>query len=168
PGIGPKAEERLAKEGINTLGDLARQDEVWALRLFGKWGPQLLAMSRGQDHRPVITEHVAKSVSAETTFARDIQDPEEIAQQLGRLSERVGQRLRSEGVAGRTVTLKIRLADFTTFTWSATLALPVDDAAIIQEVAQCLLRRELLPGRRFRLLGVGVSNFAEAMQLPLF
>lgn len=168
PGIGPKAEERLAKEGITTLGDLARQDEVWALRLFGKGGPQLLAMSRGQDHRPVITEHVVKSVSAENTFARDIQDTEEIAEQLGRLSQRVGERLRSEGVMGRTVTLKIRLADFTTFSRSLTLALPVDDAATVQEVAQRLVRRELLPGRRFRLLGVGVSNFAEARQLSLF
>ncbi|MSQ22243.1 MAG: DNA polymerase IV [Dehalococcoidia bacterium] len=168
PGIGPKAEERLAKEGIATLGDLARQDEVWALRIFGKWEPQLLAMSRGQDHRPVITEHVVKSVSAETTFAQDIQDPGEIAERLSGLSQRVGQRLRNEGVAGKTVTVKIRLADFTTFTRSLTLALPVDDAAAIQDVAMRQVRRELLPGRRFRLLGVGVSNFAEARQLSLF
>ncbi len=167
-GIGPKAEERLAKEGVATLGDLARQDDAWARRLFGKWGPQLLSMSRGQDHRPVVTERVVKSVSAETTFAQDIQSPEEIAQQLGRLSQRVGQRLRSEGVTGRTVTVKIRISDFTTFTRSLTLALPVDDAATIHGVAQRLVRPELLPGRRFRLLGVGVSNFAEAMQLPLF
>ncbi len=167
-GIGPKAEERLAKESIVTLGDLARQDEEWAMRLFGKWGPQLLAMSRGQDHRPVITEHIAKSASAETTFAQDTQDPEEIAEQIGRLSQRVGRRLRSEGVAGKTVTVKMRLADFTTFTRSLSLALPVNDAAIIQEVAQRLASRELLPGRRFRLLGVGVSNFAESAQLTLF
>ena len=136
--------------------------------MFGKTGIYLLAMSQGRDPRPVITEHVVKSVSAETTFATDIQDPEEIGQQLGRLSQRVAQRLRSEGVAGKTVTVKIRLSDFTTFTRSMTLALPVNDVSGIREVAQRLMRRELLAGRRFRLLGVGVSNFAEARQLPLF
>ena len=167
-GIGPKAEERLVKEGIANVGDLSRQDEEWALRLFGKWGPQLLAMSRGQDHRPVITGHMAKSVSVETTFTQDIQDPKDIAEQISRLSERVGRRLRSEGVAGKTVTVKLRLADFTTFTRSLTLALPINDAATVQEVAQRLVRRELLPGRWFRLLGVGVSNFAKRAQLSLF
>ena len=167
-GIGPRTEERLAKEGIATLGDLARQTEAWAQRLFGKRGPELLAMSRGEDNRPVATERAAKSVSAETTFDRDIQDPDEIGEQMARLCQRVARRLQNANVKGKTVTVKLRLADFTTFTRATTLASPVSDALAIQEVAQHLLDREVLPGRRFRLLGVGVSAFTESEQLTLF
>ena len=167
-GIGPRTEERLAKEGIATLGDLARQTEAWARTLFGKRGPELLALSRGEDLQPVITERAAESISAEATFARDIQDSEEIADRVARLSERVAQRLESSGVKGRTVTVKLRLADFTTFTRATTLASPTGDLSAIQEVAQRLVDREMLPGRRFRLLGVGVSNFGEGGQLSLF
>ena len=168
PGIGPRTEQRLLQEGIATLGDLARQTERWSQRLFGIRGPEMLAMSRGEDHRLVTTERVAKSISAETTFAQDIWDPEMMTAQIARLCQRVAQRLRSSGVKGRTVTVKLRLADFTTFTRATTLASPVNDAAAIQQVAQHLLDKEQRPGRRFRLLGVGVSGFSEAAQLPLF
>ncbi|MBI4200683.1 MAG: DNA polymerase IV [Chloroflexi bacterium] len=167
-GIGPKTEALLAKDGIATLGDLARQTEAWAERLLGKRGPEVLAMSRGEDHRPVITERETKSVSAETTFARDIQDPGEIAGALARLSQRVARRLSGAEAKGRTVTVKLRLSDFTTFTRSATLASPLGDAGMIQRVAQELVSREVTPGRRFRLLGVGVSNFGDSEQLSLF
>ena len=167
-GIGPRTEERLAKEGITTLGDLARQTEAWAQGIFGKRGPELLAMSRGEDRRPVTTERAAKSVGAETTFVRDTQDPEEIGEQMERLCQRVARRLQISGAKGKMVTVKLRLADFTTFTRSTTLASPVSDVLAIQEVAQTLVDRELLPGRRFRLLGVGVSAFTESEQLSLF
>ncbi len=167
-GIGPRTEERLAKEGIATLGDLARQTEGWARRLFGKWGPEILAMSRGQDHRAVVTEHEVKSISAETTFPRDLGDPEEIREQVERLSQRVARRLESHEIQGKTITVKLRLADFTTFTRSITLAWPVSDPAAIREAALRLVEREMLPGQRFRLLGVGVSNLSESRQLSLF
>ena len=167
-GVGPRTEQRLVGAGIATLGDLARQTEAWAKRLFGKRGPEIIAMSRGEDPRPVTTERVAKSISAETTFAQDIQDPEMLSTQIARLSQRVAQRLHNSGVKGRTVTVKLRLSDFTTFTRATTLASPVSSASTIQQVAQRLLNRELLPGRRFRLLGVGVSNFGDTEQLPLF
>ena len=167
-GIGPRTEQRLIKEGITTLGDLASKDEGWARRLFGKRGPEIIGMSRGEDRQPVTTERVAKSISAETTFAQDIHDPEALAAQIARLSQRVAHHLQSSRFKGRTVTVKLRLSDFTTFTRATTLASPVNDASSIQQTAQHLLNRELLPRRRFRLLGVGVSNFGDTEQLPLF
>ncbi|MBI4313109.1 MAG: DNA polymerase IV [Chloroflexi bacterium] len=166
-GVGPKTEERLLQDGIRTLGDLARQSESWARERFGKRGPELLALSRGEDDRPVVAERDAKSISAEETFENDISDPEAIAFQLSKLCMKVAMRLSKEGVKGKTVTVKLRLADFTTFTRSASLPAPVADAAAIQRVAQQLVVKELRPGRKFRLLGVGVSGFSDEGQLPL-
>ncbi len=167
-GIGPKTEQRLAAEGIKTLGQLAERTEEWAQRMFGKWGPEMVALSRGEDSHSVVMEREVKSVSAETTFSSDISDRDEISDYVARLSSRVARRLDGSGVMGRTVTVKLRLSDFTTFTRSLTLASPVNDAATIRETAQQLVSRELLPSRRFRLVGVGVSNFGEVSQLSLF
>ncbi len=124
-------------------------------------------MSRGEDDRPVWTEHEAKSISAAMTFEQDTADPAVIAFQLSKLCLKVAMRLAKEGAKGRTVTVKLRLADFTTFTRSATLPAPVSDAAAIQRAAQQMVSKELRPGRKFRLLGVGVSNFAAEGQLSL-
>ena len=91
-----------------------------------------------------------------------------LSETLERLSQRVGQRLERSGARGRTVTVKLRLADFTTFTRSTTVSGPVGDARHVGELAQPMLAKETGPGRRFRLLGVGVSNFTEEVQLSLF
>ncbi|MBI4199475.1 MAG: DNA polymerase IV [Chloroflexi bacterium] len=168
PGIGPKTEQELARHGIRTLGELGRKPEAWAQELFGKRGPEMLALCRGQDERPVVTEREAKSMGAETTFATDLDDPAALARHMDELVERVAHRLGQEGVNGRTITVKLRLSDFTTFTRSSTLPFPVNGSATIRTVGLRLLERELLPGRRFRLLGVSVSNFGEARQLTLF
>lgn len=165
-GVGPKTEEHLVREGVKTLGDLAQQSETWARERFGKRGPELLALSRGQDDRPVVPEHEAKSISAEVTFEKDLSDPRAIAFQLSKLCLKVAMRLAKEQAQGRTVTVKLRLADFTTFTRSTTLPVPVS-AAALQRAAQQLVSKELRPGRAFRLLGVGVSNFAQDEQLPM-
>ncbi len=125
-GVGPRTAERLSKEGITTLGDLADQTPAWAQRMFGKRGPSMLAMARGEDQRSVTTERVAKSVSAERTFAEDVHDPEVISDQIARLSERVARHLGNSGLKGKTVTVKLRLSNFTTFTRAITLASPVD------------------------------------------
>ena len=167
-GIGPKAEQRLAESGIRLLGDLARQSEEWLVTAFGKRGPELGAMSRGEDPRHVIPVQPAKSMSAEVTFAQDLADADSLSQRVIHLSRRVAQRLEEAEAKGRTITLKLRLADFTTFTRSVTLAIPISDASVIQEVAQRLLEGEMGAGRRFRLLGVGVSNFTASGQLELF
>ena len=168
-GIGPRTEERLLAKGVRTLGELAAQSDQWLETEFGKRGPEMGLLSRGLDDRPVSVQRVAKSISAEVTLARDVRDREMLAQVLARLSRRVSERLERAGSRGRTVTVKLRLSDFTTFTRSVTLPAPTSDAEVVREVAQRVLEHELSQrGERFRLLGVGVSNFVEEEQLSLF
>ena len=167
-GIGPKTQEQLQARGIQTLGQLANQSEDWLHEHFGKRGPELGERSRGIDHRPVTVERVAKSISAEMTFPQDIGDAARLAEQLSRLCSRVGDRIQRHGTGGRTVTLKLRLADFSTFTRSHTVPTPILEAWGIEDVAQRLLNAELAPGRRFRLLGVGVAGFEPVTQPALF
>ncbi len=161
-GIGPKSAERLHGEGIQTIGQLAARDPEWFLRRFGKRGEHLRAQALGLDREPVHTEHVTKSVSAENTFAADLADPEEIRQELARLAGRVAGRLERHELRGRTVTVKLRLSDFTTFTRQATLPAFTCAEADICDAAWRLASLELAPGRAFRLLGVGVSSLAGA------
>ena len=167
PGIGPKAEERLTELGIHTIGDLAQSDASRLHALFGKRGPELCLLAQGRDTRPVEVERVAKSMSAENTFPTDLDDPEGLAEEVRRLCRRVTARLQRSELSGRTVTLKLRLADFTTLTRSSTFTLPIGEYDELTTAALDLLNLEVQPGRSFRLLGVGVSNFPEARQLPL-
>ena len=168
PGIGPSSERRLSEKGIATIGDLAGQTETWAMEVFGKRGPALLTMARGEDLFPVVTEHDVKSVSAESTFGEDISDPDELAERVADICQRVAHRLQKSDLKGKTVTVKLRLADFTTFTRSLTLPSPVNEPGDVRQAAMHLLEKELAPDRKFRLLGVGVSNFTEIDQLSLF
>ena len=167
PGIGPKAEGRLTELGVHTIGDLADSDAIRLQALFGKRGPELRLLAQGRDTRPVEVERVAKSVSAENTFPTDLSDPEVMAEEVRRLCQRVTSRLQRSQLSGRTVTLKLRLADFTTLTRSATFTVPVGEYDELTTAALNLLTQEVQPGRSFRLLGVGVSNFPESRQLPL-
>ncbi len=168
PGIGPSSERRLIEKGVVTIGDLARQTEPWAREAFGKRGPVLLTMARGEDLFPVVTEHNVKSVSAEDTFGADTSDPDELAERISRLCQRVAHRLQKSNLKGKTITVKLRLSDFTTFTRSLTLPSPMNEPGDIRQAAMHLMDKELAPDRKFRLLGVGVSNFAESDQLSLF
>ena len=167
-GIGPKTEQVLLRNGVETLGDLASMSNEWLKKLLGKRGPELGSLCRGVDNHPVTVERTAKSISAEETFSEDIGDRKRLLEETGKICERVARRLEHAGVQGKTVTLKLRLADFTTFTRSKTLAAPVEKPETIIEVSRQLLEHELQPGRLFRLIGVGVSNFLQEDRLPLF
>ena len=158
-GIGPKTAARLAEEGIETIGDLASRPEEWFSVRFGQTGPHLMDLALGKDRRPVEVERRRKSVSAETTLAQDTDDPEALFELIDRLSQRVGRHLRSVGSQGRTVKVKLRLSDFTTFTRQRTLSEPIESAQDLALAARGLVRPELRPGRLFRLIGVGVSGF---------
>ncbi|MGH2588089.1 MAG: DNA polymerase IV, partial [Dehalococcoidia bacterium] len=166
-GVGPKAEERLLRVGVRTIGDLAALDRRWLEERFGKWGAMLHDLARGQDGREVTPERETKSVSAETTFADDVSDPAMLQQTLAELAEHVARRLGRHELRGRTVTVKLRDSHFETHTRQRTLPAPTDDAATILEAARRLLMPELKPGRRLRLLGVGVSGFGEGQQMQL-
>ena len=157
-GIGPKTSARLAAEGVHTIGELAKRPQEWWAATFGNVWPHLRALAQGQDDSPVQTRRERKSVSAETTLARDTGDPQVLSELIARLSQRVASQLADKGVGGRTVKLKLRLADFTTFTRQTTLSEPVDSAEAIGRAAGGMLQRELDDARLFRLVGVGVSG----------
>jgi DNA polymerase-4 len=115
----------------------------------------------------VYTERVVKSVSAENTFASDLREPERLYAELARLAGKVARHLEREQLRGRTVTVKLRLADFTTFTRQTTLPTLTRTETTIRDAAWRLLSPEVTPGRAFRLLGVGISGFGEEEQLEL-
>lgn len=158
-GVGPKSAARLADDGVHTIGDLAGMPDDWFTRRFGKRGVSIRDRARGVADEPVQTSRETKSISSETTFREDLSDMDELLGVIERLSVSVADALNRKGFAGRTVTVKIRLADYTTFTRQQTLAEGTGDDATIASVAWALLEREMRPGRAFRLLGVGVSGF---------
>ena len=160
-GIGPKTAGRLAEDGVHTIGDLASKSEDWLRARLGRTGPGLRRLAVGEDDRPVTTERVRKSISAETTLAQDTSDPDVLSELARRLSQRVGRHLADRGLAGQTVKVKLRLDDFTTFTRQRTLHDPVESPEAIGRVASELLEGEMRPGRLFRLVGVGVSGFQQ-------
>ena len=169
-GIGPKTGQRLKADGIETIGDLAAQSTGWFQRRFGKRALDVRAKALGEDREQVHTERESKSVSAESTFATDLSGEDNLYPQLTRLAGRVAQHLEGKQLKGKTVTVKARLADFSTFTRQTTLPYPTGSGDVILETAWRLFSRELTPERSFRLLGVGVSGFTEEeeFQLPLF
>ena len=175
-GIGPKTAERLHREGIETIGELADQPLEWFARMFGKRAASVRDKAMGRDDDAVHTESASKSISSETTFATDVGDATELREVVERKAVGVAHSLERNGIKGKTVKLKLRLADFTTFTRQSTLPYHTSDEDPIKEAAWALLAAELEPGRTFRLLGVGVSNFSNDselvepvdQQLPLF
>lgn len=163
-GVGPKTAQRLAALGIRTIGDIARWSEEELVYRFGDGGRYLRRAALGIDDSPVHTEREEKSVSHETTFARDVSDGDELRRTLLRLSEGVGRRLRRAGTGGVTVSLKLRWPDFTTITRQTTLAIATDQDAEIYATAVGLLESVWKPGRPVRLLGVGVSGLREPVR----
>ena len=160
-GVGPKTAERLNAHGIRTIGQLAELPEEWFAERFGRTGPRMRSLARGVDDSRVSVERETKSISAETTLAQDTGDPEALTELVNRLSLNVAQALERKALRGRTVKLKLRLSDFTTFTRQKTLPERVDSSAEIAAAAGALLARELTGQRQFRLVGVGVSGFEE-------
>lgn len=168
PGVGPATADRLARIGVRTVGDLAGVAEAELADLLGDaHGRALFHLARGEDEREVSTERESKSVSIEDTFDRDITDRTLLAAMADRMAARVTERLRAAGLSGRTVTLKVRLHDFTTLSRSATLPAPTDDARVIARLAGRLLE-EIDTTGGIRLLGVGVSGLADWVQEDLF
>jgi DNA polymerase IV len=169
PGVGPRAEERLRAAGVETIGALAAfQDLELKAVLPGSVGTLLRDRARGIDPRDLDLEVEQVSVSAEDTFARDVSERAVLHAEVRRLSELVSERLRSSGLSGRTVTAKLRYADFSIRTRSTTLAAAVDESDLIADVACGLLDRGLRdrPGA-LRLVGVGVSSLSPYRQLTL-
>ena len=170
PGLGPKAESELARAGVRTLGQLARLSDARLRALFGSWGPALGERARGIDETPVGGGRApAKSISREGTYAKDVDDRALLRASLRSYAESVGADLRNEGHRARCVTLKLRYADFTTITHSRTLKQPTQDDNQIYRTGVELLELALSQdGRAVRLLGLGVTQLTEDVQLSLF
>jgi DNA polymerase-4 len=169
-GVGEKTADVLGRLAIRTVGDLGRTPVTILERLLGEGAAAHLSqLTRGIDERPVVPYEAPKSLGHEETFDRDLDDEDEILRELLALSGRVGARLREAGYRARTVTLKARLANFTTLSRSRTRADPTDLGADLYGVVAELYRA--LPGtrRRIRLLGVQASGLvpAGAEQLAL-
>jgi DNA polymerase IV len=157
-GVGPKAEARLARLGIATVGDLARQPPGTLVEHFGaSYGRWLHESAHGRDERPVVTFSEPKSRSRETTFERDTRDRGHVAETLAELCAQVAEDLRARGYAGRTIGVKLRYANFRTVTRDTTLAAATSDAGAIREAAYEALGRIPLD-RAVRLIGVRVGN----------
>jgi DNA polymerase-4 len=159
-GVGPKAELRLKRLGVATIGELAQAAAAPLAQAFGAHYAQWLQQAaRGIDVRPVVTDSEPKSVSRETTFERDLHakaDRAQLSHIFTGLCERVAENLRRKGIAGRTIGIKLRFADFATVTRDQTLPAPTADAAAIRRAAGLCLKRVDLQ-RRIRLLGVRVG-----------
>ncbi|MDZ5661926.1 DNA polymerase IV [Nocardioides sp. S-58] len=168
PGVGPATAERLRRAGIHTIAELERVGEDELVGLLGQaLGQGLWRLARAQDSRPVVVEREAKSVSVEGTYDTDITDRRLMEGLLTRQAKEVGTRMRKNGTSGRTVTIKVRLHDFTTLSRSSTLSSPTDDGSTIARVARSLLG-DLDTTGGVRLLGVGMSGLADWVQEDLF
>jgi DNA polymerase-4 len=159
-GVGKSLQERLERDGIATIGQLQQMEEPALVRRYGSMGRRLYRFARGEDHRSVDAEAPTKSVSAETTFDTDIRDFAPLAHELWPLCERVARRLKRGGHAGRTVTLKLKTAEFRIVTRSQTLPDPTQLAERMFQAARPLLKREA-DGRLYRLIGVGASELGD-------
>ncbi len=160
-GVGPATEARLAQRGFRLIGDLQRADETDLMRQLGPEGRRLWRLARGIDDRRVIAERDAKSISNETTFETDARNLATLEKVLWRLCEKVSTRLKSGELAGSTITLKLKSADFRQRTRSQTINTPTQLAGRIFGIARDLLAREI-DGTAFRLIGAGVSALKPA------
>lgn len=166
-GVGEKTHEVLAKLGLHTVGDLAATPAETLKRALGQAsGSHLHALSWGRDERAVVPHEPDKSVGAEETFAVDVDDPVVVARELLRLSERTAARLRAAGQVGRTVSIKVRFADFTTITRAKTLPEHTDVGRTVYETALALYEALGLERARLRLVGVRVEGVREADGVP--
>ncbi|MDI6709238.1 MAG: DNA polymerase IV [Bacillota bacterium] len=166
PGVGPRSEEKLTAAGIRTVGDLACAPALLLKVLLGGFGATLRNYAHGLDDRRLVPVHQVKSVSEETTFPHDVAEREYVWSVLMELAEGVGYRLRKKGLTARTITLKLRYADFRTITRARTLACATDRDTVIYKAARELFDRHggTPP---WRLIGVRASNLTPGEQLSL-
>lgn len=166
-GVGEKTEKELTRLGLRTVGDIAHTPVATLVRALGQaTGGHLHALSWGRDERSVVPHEPDKSIGAEETFSRDVDDPQVVLRELLRLSERTAARMRSAGLAGRTVSIKVRFADFTTITRSRTLHEATDVAAVLYSTARGLFEALGLDRARLRLVGVRVEQLVPSDAAP--
>lgn len=169
-GVGPKTAPRLAALGIHTFKELRLARESSLKPVFGKHTAVMQARAAGIDDRPVIADWDEQQISAETTFDTDLRQPRQLHAELRQLADRTATRLRSKQLACSCVVVKIRRADFSTFTRQQHFQPPTQETEVLSRLAAGLLEDWLRehPGSALRLLGVGASDLGAAQQLELF
>ncbi len=163
-GIGAQSESKLHAMGIKTLSQLGSADLVELARVFGVNAEMMRDRARGCDVSAVTTEREAKSVSHEVSFATDLETREQIEASLTSLLAQVGRRLRMKGLAGTTLVLKVRFSDRSVHSAQTHLDVPSDDDIELRPRLMELVDKVWVPGRKVRLLGVGVSGFGRMPQ----
>ena len=164
PGVGPVFGRTLRSDGFATVGDLAAADVKDLVRRYGETGLRLYDLSHARDARPVRPDHDRRGMSAETTFNDDLITAEALEAELWPLCEKLASKARRDGVSSRVVVLKLRKTDFRIVTRRITLAEPVQTARALFAAGRDLLKPEL--GVPYRLIGVGLSDVAEAGDAP--
>lgn len=165
-GVGASLSQKLAQDGITSIGQLQKLDEALLMKRYGQMGQRLYRLSRGEDNRPVRPEHETKSVSAETTFLNDLSKAEDLIPVLRMLSEKVAARLKTSDIAGQTVVLKLKTADFKSRTRNRSFDQPTQIADRIFRTGLGLLQKEL-DGTKFRLLGIGVQQLSKTPNVEI-
>jgi DNA polymerase IV len=160
-GVGKVSAARLARDGFAHIADLQKVSEVDMMRRYGEEGRRLARLARGIDARSVSADRETKSVSSETTFDRDIADFRTLERILWSQTEELSARLKDKALAGATITLKLKTADFRIRTRACSFATPTQLAGKIFAAARTLLERET-DGTKYRLLGVGASTLTTA------
>ena len=170
PGLARKKGDQVMAAGFLTLGALRQSSDAKLRALFGNDFARIRDRASGIDDRPVVTDAEEQSISAEETFACDIQDAARLQAELTALADRVSSRLRARKLTAGVVDIKVRRHNFETFSRQKSLGTRTHDNALIVQVARELLQRWLVehPGARVRLLGVGVADLATGEQMDLF
>jgi DNA polymerase-4 len=159
-GVGPKTAEKLREMGIFKIGDLTSVPDSQLRDRFGKWGYALSQRARGIDDRPISIKHTAKSVSQETTFAKDVKEVDTLLETIDRLSRHISKRLVKKHTQGTTIKIKLRWSNFDTITRQLTLKQPTNQHETIRNAAEGLFKKAWMKGEPIRLIGVGVSGLA--------
>lgn len=167
-GVGPRTAEALTRLGLTTVADVAHTPRATLVRALGQaQGAHLHDLSWGRDDRPVVASAPERSIGAEETFVRDVDDPAVVRREILRLSQKVAGRLRASGSVGRTVVLKVRFSDFTTLTRTRSMTGPTDLARDVHRVAVELYESLGLERARIRLVGVRVEGLVAATGAPV-
>lgn len=164
PGVGPVFAKTLRSDGFSTVGDLAKADLRDLAKRYGEWGLRLHDLANGKDARAVNPERDRKGMSAETTFNHDLTDREALEAELWPLCEKLASKARRDGVAGRSIVLKLRRTDFRIITRRTTPAEPVQTARGLFAEGRRLLGPEL--GIPYRLIGIGLADVEDAVDAP--
>lgn len=166
-GIGKVTARKLNESGIYFGRDLRKLDRFELIRMFGKAGNYYYEIVRGNDDRPVVPSHERKSLGAENTFEIDLFTMDQLAPELSAIGETVWRRLGRAGVKGRTLTLKIKFADFEQITRSKTLIVPYSSMEMMLREGLHLLENEQPFSKGIRLMGLTISNFDAETKGPV-